>query len=102
MTAAIENKAPATSGQLATFRLDGDHKGVEVEHVHAEVVALLGPVGEPVRDDRREPALAGAADDDRELDHGGSSLGCVAPTLGAGGSGGIRHVTGHLTDSTGR
>ena len=33
MTAAIENKAPATSGQLATFRLDGDLYGVEVEHV---------------------------------------------------------------------
>ena len=33
VTAAIENKAPATSGQLATFRLDGDLYGVEVEHV---------------------------------------------------------------------
>ena len=33
MTAAIENRAPATSGQLATFRLDGDLYGVEVEHV---------------------------------------------------------------------
>lgn len=33
MTAAIENMAPATSGQLATFRLDGDLYGVEVEHV---------------------------------------------------------------------
>ena len=33
MTAALENKAPATSGQLATFRLDGDLYGVEVEHV---------------------------------------------------------------------
>ena len=33
MTAAIESKATPTSGQLATFRLDGDLYGVEVEHV---------------------------------------------------------------------
>jgi purine-binding chemotaxis protein CheW len=33
VTAATENEAPATSGQLATFRLDGDLYGVEVEHV---------------------------------------------------------------------
>ena len=38
MTAAIEIKATdptthATSGQLATFRLDGDLYGIEVEHV---------------------------------------------------------------------
>ena len=33
MTAAIDKKASATSGQLATFRLDGDLYGVEVEHV---------------------------------------------------------------------
>jgi purine-binding chemotaxis protein CheW len=33
VTAAIDKKASATSGQLATFRLDGDLYGVEVEHV---------------------------------------------------------------------
>ena len=33
MTAATDTKAPATSGQLATFRLDGDLYGIEVEHV---------------------------------------------------------------------
>jgi purine-binding chemotaxis protein CheW len=33
VTAATEIKATATSGQLATFRLDGDLYGVEVEHV---------------------------------------------------------------------
>jgi purine-binding chemotaxis protein CheW len=33
MTAATHVGAPATSGQLATFRLDGDLYGVEVEHV---------------------------------------------------------------------
>jgi purine-binding chemotaxis protein CheW len=33
MTAATEARATATSGQLATFRLDGDLYGVEVEHV---------------------------------------------------------------------
>ena len=33
MTAAIDKQASATSGQLATFRLDGDLDGVEVEHV---------------------------------------------------------------------
>ncbi len=33
MTAATEIQAPATSGQLATFRLDGDLYGIEVEHV---------------------------------------------------------------------
>jgi purine-binding chemotaxis protein CheW len=33
MTAAIEIEAPATSGQLATFRLDGDLYGIQVEHV---------------------------------------------------------------------
>ena len=32
MTAPTTN-APATSGQLATFRLDGDLYGIEVEHV---------------------------------------------------------------------
>ena len=37
MTASIDTKSPATSGQLATFRLDGDLYGtthVGVEHVH--------------------------------------------------------------------
>ena len=33
MTTAIASKASATSGQLATFRLDGDLYGIEVEHV---------------------------------------------------------------------
>ena len=33
MTAATEARATATSGQLGTFRLDGDLYGVEVEHV---------------------------------------------------------------------
>jgi purine-binding chemotaxis protein CheW len=33
MTAALEAQRTATSGQLATFRLDGDLYGVEVEHV---------------------------------------------------------------------
>src|SRR5919206_1251492 len=33
MTAALEAETVATSGQLATFRLDGDLYGVEVEHV---------------------------------------------------------------------
>jgi purine-binding chemotaxis protein CheW len=33
VTTATENPARATSGQLATFRLDGDLYGVEVEHV---------------------------------------------------------------------
>ena len=33
MSAATDVKAPATGGQLATFRLDGDLYGVEVEHV---------------------------------------------------------------------
>ena len=33
VTASIDTKAPATSGQLATFRLDGDLYGIEVEHV---------------------------------------------------------------------
>jgi purine-binding chemotaxis protein CheW len=33
MTAALEAQPTATSGQLATFRLDGDLYGVEVEHV---------------------------------------------------------------------
>ena len=33
VTAPTDNKAPATSGQLATFRLDGDLYGIEVEHV---------------------------------------------------------------------
>ena len=33
MTAATDTKTHATSGQLATFRLDGDLYGVEVEHV---------------------------------------------------------------------
>jgi purine-binding chemotaxis protein CheW len=33
VTAATDTKTHATSGQLATFRLDGDLYGVEVEHV---------------------------------------------------------------------
>ena len=33
MTAPIRTTAPATSGQLATFWLDGDLYGIEVEHV---------------------------------------------------------------------
>ncbi|WP_336030502.1 chemotaxis protein CheW [Geodermatophilus sp. FMUSA9-8] len=33
MTTATDTPARATSGQLATFRLDGDLYGVEVEHV---------------------------------------------------------------------
>ena len=33
MTTATETPTRATSGQLATFRLDGDLYGVEVEHV---------------------------------------------------------------------
>jgi purine-binding chemotaxis protein CheW len=33
VTASIDTKSPATSGQLATFRLDGDLYGIEVEHV---------------------------------------------------------------------
>jgi purine-binding chemotaxis protein CheW len=33
MSTATEARAAATSGQLATFRLDGDLYGVEVEHV---------------------------------------------------------------------
>ena len=32
-TTSINAAAPATSGQLATFRLDGDLYGIEVEHV---------------------------------------------------------------------
>ena len=41
MTAPTDIKAPATSGQLATFRLDGDLYGVEVEHVQ-EVLKSQG------------------------------------------------------------
>ena len=41
MTAPTHTKAPATSGQLATFRLDGDLYGVEVEHVQ-EVLKSQG------------------------------------------------------------
>jgi purine-binding chemotaxis protein CheW len=33
VTAPTASTAPATSGQLATFRLDGDLYGIEVEHV---------------------------------------------------------------------
>ena len=33
MTSAIDSKAKIASGQLATFRLDGDLYGIEVEHV---------------------------------------------------------------------
>ncbi|UOY00630.1 chemotaxis protein CheW [Blastococcus sp. PRF04-17] len=33
MTASIDTKPRAASGQLATFRLDGDLYGIEVEHV---------------------------------------------------------------------
>ena len=33
MTAPTRTLAPAASGQLATFRLDGDLYGIEVEHV---------------------------------------------------------------------
>jgi purine-binding chemotaxis protein CheW len=33
VTASPHTTAPATGGQLATFRLDGDLYGIEVEHV---------------------------------------------------------------------
>ncbi|WP_448626315.1 chemotaxis protein CheW [Geodermatophilus sp. URMC 64] len=41
MSAPTEFKAPATGGQLATFWLDGDLYGVEVEHVQ-EVLKSQG------------------------------------------------------------
>ena len=41
MPAVTDTKAPATGGQLATFRLDGDLYGVEVEHVQ-EVLRSQG------------------------------------------------------------
>ena len=41
MTAPTDIKAGATSGQLATFRLDGDLYGIEVEHVQ-EVLRSQG------------------------------------------------------------
>ena len=46
--------APATSGQLATFRLDGDLYGVEVEHVQ-EVLKSQGLTRVPLA----PPAVAG-------------------------------------------
>ena len=46
--------APATSGQLATFRLDGDLYGVEVEHVQ-EVLRSQGLTRVPLA----PPAVAG-------------------------------------------
>ena len=54
MTAAIDKKASATSGQLATFRLDGDLYGVEVEHVQ-EVLKSQGLTRVPLA----PPAVAG-------------------------------------------
>ena len=41
MSAPTTTTAPATSGQLATFRLDGDLYGIEVEHVQ-EVLKSQG------------------------------------------------------------
>ena len=46
--------APATSGQLATFRLDGDLYGIEVEHVQ-EVLRSQGITRVPLA----PPAVAG-------------------------------------------
>ena len=54
MTAPTHLTAPATSGQLATFRLDGDLYGVEVEHVQ-EVLRSQGITRVPLS----PPAVAG-------------------------------------------
>ena len=54
MTTAIDSKAPARSGQLATFRLDGDLYGIEVEHVQ-EVRRSQGMTRVPLA----PPAVAG-------------------------------------------
>jgi purine-binding chemotaxis protein CheW len=54
MSAPTETHAPAASGQLATFRLDGDLYGVEVEHVQ-EVLKSQGLTRVPLA----PPAVAG-------------------------------------------
>ncbi len=54
MTTATETAPRATSGQLATFRLDGDLYGVEVEHVQ-EVLRSQGLTRVPLA----PPAVAG-------------------------------------------
>ncbi len=54
MTTATDAPARATSGQLATFRLDGDLYGVEVEHVQ-EVLRSQGLTRVPLA----PPAVAG-------------------------------------------
>jgi purine-binding chemotaxis protein CheW len=54
VSVATETHAPATSGQLATFRLDGDLYGVEVEHVQ-EVLKSQGLTRVPLA----PPAVAG-------------------------------------------
>jgi purine-binding chemotaxis protein CheW len=54
VTAATEAALSATSGQLATFRLDGDLYGVEVEHVQ-EVLKSQGLTRVPLA----PPAVAG-------------------------------------------
>jgi purine-binding chemotaxis protein CheW len=53
-TASSRTTSPATSGQLATFRLDGDLYGVEVEHVQ-EVLKSQGLTRVPLA----PPAVAG-------------------------------------------
>jgi purine-binding chemotaxis protein CheW len=52
--AALDRRADARSGQLATFRLDGDLYGVEVEHVQ-EVLKSQGLTRVPLA----PPAVAG-------------------------------------------
>ncbi len=54
MTTATDTPARAASGQLATFRLDGDLYGVEVEHVQ-EVLKSQGLTRVPLA----PPAVAG-------------------------------------------
>jgi purine-binding chemotaxis protein CheW len=54
VTTATDAPARATSGQLATFRLDGDLYGVEVEHVQ-EVLRSQGLTRVPLA----PPAVAG-------------------------------------------
>ena len=54
MTTATDTPTRATSGQLATFRLDGDLYGVEVEHVQ-EVLKSQGLTRVPLA----PPAVAG-------------------------------------------
>ncbi len=54
MTTATDAPTRATSGQLATFRLDGDLYGVEVEHVQ-EVLRSQGLTRVPLA----PPAVAG-------------------------------------------